>query len=352
MPDVTVASAIRAAAAAFAQAGVASPMNDARLLMSYALNSPEGGDNDEVPRAASFSDVFLAGDEPSPNIYDDWARRRAHREPLQHIVGATNFFGYDFHCAPGAFIPRPETELLVEWALQQTIQDIELTDSSELTRGLHPGTITIVDLCSGPGTIGLSVAAGLASYLKNRREQPGQSDAVAWLRTVRIIGVEIDEVAIELAERNAAQFRRDGLLGSDVEISFIRGDVRDDKLLPRHGLVAEAQYVLANPPYVPDDGEVDRETIADPAHAVFSGTDGMELMPHVIRQAALAAAPHARIAVEHDDATGPHTCAELSALGPDQVLQGSIEQHQDLAGRDRFVTGTIQRDPGFVPQRP
>lgn len=320
----TVSEAVRAAARRFQDANLASPLNDARWLMAYALAGAADGGGPRVP--AGLTEVFSAGGDPAPEVFFQWAERRAHREPLQHIVGAAPFFGYDLFSDARGFIPRPETELLTDWALRQFTDWLRAADADPALRPAG-GVVRVVDLCAGPGTIGLALAAQVSELL-------GRPGAYEWLERVEFTGIELDPPAVELGQENVEYFRRAGLLDDRIAFTLLAGDVRDHELLAELGLAGNAQLVVANPPYVPASAKTDIETGADPAVAVFSGSDGLELMPHVADAIQRVAAPGAPIAVEHDDATGDQTREILSEAGVSDV-----RKQQDFAGRDRFVTG-------------
>lgn len=325
----TVSDAVRTAARQFSDAGLASPLNDARWLMAYALAGEGNADSPRTP--AGLTEVFSAGGDPEPVIFAEWVARRTRREPLQHIVGAAPFFGYDLYSDSRGFIPRPETELLTEHALGRIRAWLERAAAEPNLRPAD-GVVRVVDLCAGPGTIGLALAAQLAEFL---REQATSSPAdYRWLRTIEVTGIELDPAAVELGQENLTYFRRAGLLGEQLDVRLVEGDVRDLELLDALGLAGRAQLVVANPPYVPSGSRTDVETGADPAIAVFSGDDGLELMPHVAAAIVRAAAPGAPVAVEHDDATGDQTREILIAAG-----LSDVGKKQDFAGCDRFVVG-------------
>lgn len=325
----TVSEAVRTAARQFSDAGLASPLNDARWLMAYALAGEGNADSPRTP--AGLTEIFAAGGDPEPVIFAEWAARRARREPLQHIVGAAPFFGYDLYSDSRGFIPRPETELLTEYALGKIRGWLERAAAEPNLRPPDK-VVRVVDLCAGPGTIGLALSAQLAEFL--REQAKAEPTDYRWLRRIEVTGIELDPAAVELGQENLTYFHRAGLLGEQLDVRLVEGDVRDLELLNTLGLAGRAQLVVANPPYVPSGSRTDVETGADPAIAVFSGDDGLELMPHVAAAIVRAAAPGAPVAVEHDDATGDQTREILIAAG-----LSDVEKKQDLAGRDRFVVG-------------
>jgi release factor glutamine methyltransferase len=115
-------------------------------------------------------------------------------------------------------------------------------------------------------------------------------------------------------------------------VDVVEADIRDPGLLaPLQGAV---DAVVSNPPYVPSGSAVDPEVSADPAEAVFAGTDGLALMPAVIARAADLLRSGGALAVEHDDTHGESVPALLVADGRWTDVRG----HLDLTGRPRYVT--------------
>ncbi|MEJ5998659.1 peptide chain release factor N(5)-glutamine methyltransferase [Corynebacterium sp. H130] len=269
-------TSIRQAAATLAAAGVASPLYDAQELAAHVLG-------------CTRMELFLRTEEELPEEYEQLVARRAAREPLQHILGTAPMGALELEVGPGVFVPRPETELLGAWA-------------AEAVRAMGVEKPCIIDLCTGSGA--------LACYL---------ADA---LPEARVTAVELDEQAYSWAERNTQRFG----------VTLIRGDVTDPRVLPE--IVGEADAVVSNPPYVPEGTAVDPEVERDPHHAVFSGVTGMdvinEMVPNMVRMLRVGGV----LAIEHDDATAALVMDVLRVQG---VLT-EITSHQDLAGRDRYVT--------------
>ena len=267
---------LTAAAARLRAAGVASSRVDAELLLAHCL----GVDRSRLP----LVDAVPAGAETR---FAAALARRVRREPLQHILGRAPFRHVELAVGPGVFIPRPETELLVD-AVLPTLRAADAP--------------VAVDLCAGSGALALAVAD----------EVPGS----------RGYAVERSAAALHWLRRNTA--------GTGVEV--VAADVRDPDLLT--GLRATADAVLCNPPYVPAAVPVEPEVRADPAEAVFAGADGLELMPAVLARAAELLRPGGVVAIEHDDTHGeslPHLLAVHGAWR-------DIIAHRDLAGLARYVT--------------
>jgi release factor glutamine methyltransferase len=250
-------------------AGVASPRVDAELLLAHCLG---------VERSR-LSTVDAA----VPPEFAHAVQRRAEREPLQYIVGHAAFRYIDVAVGPGVFVPRTETELLVDAVLP----------------ALTPAA-TVVDLCAGSGALAVAIA----------HEVPG----------VRVYAVERSSAALPWLRRNAA--------GTTVIV--IAGDVTDRSLL--RDLSGRVDAVVSNPPYVPAGTPVAAEVRADPAEAVFAGTDGLAVIPAVIGRAAALLRPGGALALEHDE-----THAEAV---PVLLRDGwrDVADHRDLAGRPRYTT--------------
>jgi release factor glutamine methyltransferase len=226
--------------------------------------------------------------------YNDLIAKRAERIPLQHLIGSVQFGRAKLVVGPGVFIPRPETESLVAWALDAI---------AKVTQPL------VVDLCAGSGAIALAISAA-------------RPDA-------RVIAVERSPSALSWARRNVVQHMDAG--GTRVELRG--GDVFDQRLL--FDLGGKADLVTANPPYVPVGTPVQPEVLEfDPPEAVFGGPDGLAVIKPLISIAAGLLAVGGALAIEHDDTQGETVPALLRAR---RVLDDVVE-HSDLTGRPRFVT--------------
>lgn len=307
--------------------------------MAAALTTQAASDGgDDAGDAVCATDLVLRGADPAPDAFVELVDRRVDREPLQFILGVAPVVGVDLAVGPGVFIPRPETDLLIDWAAS-TVRRWERYRSADRRRqALVPPRFTVVDFCSGPGTVSL----GLARLLT--------LDGLVDRLDLRIVGIELDPVALEYAHRNLTDWRQRGHIDPRIAVEFHHGDAADPATVTALGLVAGADLVVSNPPYVPEgvDGEnmdaAEPEVAADPYAAVYSGADGLELMRPLAHTIALTCAPRSEVAVEHDDSTG----AEVRALLENAGI-GETVQHRDFAGRDRFVTGAVHRDPGFRP---
>ena len=279
-------SAVRRATAVLAEAGVPSPDFDAAELLAHVL----GTTRSKVLLAEGISTE-------QQRSYDGLVARRAAREPLQHLTGTAAFRYVDLAVGPGVFVPRPETELLAGWGVEQA--------ESVVAAGRRP---VVVDLCTGSGAVALSVATEVPQ--------------------AEVHAVELGEQAVEWAARNLA--------GSDVDL--------------RHGDMAGAfpdldgtvDVVLCNPPYIP---LAAYESVApeardhDPPLALFSGEDGLEAL-RVVEQVAARLLRHGGVlGAEHADVQGSSAPDVLVSAG----RWSDVRDHPDLAGRPRFVTARLAR---------
>lgn len=271
-----VAALLVPAADRLAAAGVESARVDAELLLAHCLGVPRSrlALVDAVPPAVASG-------------FEHAVARRSAREPLQHITGTAPFRTVELAVGPGVFVPRPETELLVDAVLPL------------LRATAEP---TVVDLCSGSGALALAVATEVPSARVYAVER--SADALSWLR------------------RNTA--------GTTVEV--VAGDVTDPQLLI--GLGASVDAIVANPPYVPAATAVAAEVRADPEEAVFAGADGLAVLPHVLARAAGLLRADGILAMEHDET---HADA-VHALLAGAAEWSHVQVNADLSGRARYVT--------------
>ena len=269
-------SAIDSATTLLADAGIDSSRYDAEELAAHVAGTERG----RLSLLGPPDDLFF-------DHYNAAVAARSRRVPLQHLTGTAAFGPLTLSVGPGVFVPRPETEAILEWAVAQTL----------------PVKPVVVDVCTGSGALALALA----------RHWP---DA-------RVIGLDDSDAALDYARRNAAGTR----------VEFLRADVTDSVLLTE--LDGQVDLVVSNPPYVPDGAELEPEVVEhDPPHAVFGGPDGMAVIPAVARLAGRLLRPGGLFAVEHDDTTSSMTAETISSTG----LFDDIVARTDLTGRPRFVT--------------
>jgi release factor glutamine methyltransferase len=276
-------SVLEPAARRLAEAGVASPRHDAEALLAHLLG---------VPRTQlAWTSADLSPDQE--RRYAELVGRRAGREPLQHLTGTAPFRHLELRVGPGVFVPRPETEVVVDWAIGALAG----------LGGGPGGAPVVVDLCTGSGAIACSIAG----------EVPGS----------RVYAVELDPDAHAWAERN--------LTGTDV--TLVHGDAAT--AFPE--LDGTVDLVIANPPYIPLEAyeSVEQEVRDhDPALALWSGPDGLDAIAMVEQTAARLLRPGGVAVVEHADVQGESAPAVFAGTG----RWDRVRDHLDLDGRHRFVT--------------
>lgn len=283
--------AIDDAAVTLAEAGIDSARWDAEQLAAHLT----GTDRGRLGLLDSPDDDFLGR-------YRDIVAARSQRVPLQHLLGTAAFGPVMLHVGPGVFIPRPETEALLEWATAQR---------------LAPQPV-IVDLCTGSGALAVALA----------HHRPA----------ARIVAIDNSDTALEYARRNAQ--------GTAIEL--LCADVTE--LASEPGLLAEldggVDMLVANPPYVPDDTVLDPEVVQhDPRQAVFGGPDGLAVIAPLVRLAGRWLRPSGVIGVEHDDTTSAQTVELFCRTG----LFEDVQVRRDLTGRPRFVTARRRAATGERP---
>jgi len=275
---------VEGAARVLADAGVPSPRVDATALAAHAL----GLDRLDLVLAPPVPDGFA---ETFAALVD----RRRRREPLQHIVGSTTFRWLTLHVEPGVFVPRPETEVVAQVAVD------------EAARLVAAGTApVVVDLCCGAGGLGLAVAT----------EVPGS----------QVTAVDASPAAVALTLRNAAA------AGADVRA--LTGDVRDVDLLA--DLAGRVDVVVSNPPYIPPDAEpVDPEVRDhDPDLALYGGgLDGLDVPRAVVEAALRLLRPGGLLVMEHAEVQDAAARAVALATGGFT----DVASRPDLTGRPRML---------------
>lgn len=272
---MSVRRLLESASQTLADAGVASPRNDAEILLSHVTG---------VPRALLL--VTARVDERQRASFQDMIASRATRVPLQHLTGSAGFRYVDVEVGPGVFVPRPETELLAGWAIEE---------ANKLESAV------VVELCAGSGAISLSIVS----------EAPH----------ARVHAVELDEAAFGWAQLN--------LSGSGVDLR--QGDMADAFV----DLNGQVDIVVTNPPYIPLEAwESVTEEVRDhdPALALWSGQDGLDAMRVVEDVAWRLLKSGGVVGAEHADVQAESAPAVFRKRFIDAV------DHHDLAGKPRFVT--------------
>ena len=275
--------------------GVQSPRHDATALAAHVL----GQERLELVLAPPVPDGFA-------EEFAGLVERRRNREPLQHLVGSTGFRYLTLLVEPGVFVPRPETEVVAQVAIEEAAR---LTDP------------LVVDLCCGAGGIALSVAT----------EVPG----------ARVVAVDLSVEAVDLTRRNAVAVQ------ADVRVEH--GDVADPALLRE--LDGTVDVLVANPPYIPPDAEpVDPEVRDhDPDLALYGGgLDGLDVPRAVLRAAARLLVPGGLLVMEHAEVQDAAAREAARATG----AFVDVESRPDLTGRPRMLVARRAAQPHVTDSAP
>lgn len=253
------------------------PQVEAELLLAHLLDCTR-------PHLLTHLDDALAPERAA--AYQALVERRAAGEPLPYLTGRAPFFGREFAVTPAVLIPRPETELLVELALDWLAQ--------------HPRA-RVVDVGTGSGCIAVTLA----------RHAP----------EARLTATDIAADALAVARRNAQRH------GVAERVDFVRADL----LAP----LAGADLIVSNPPYVAT-GEWDAlppSVRREPCGALLAGADGLDAVRRLLAQAASRMRPGGLLLVEIGAGQGDAAQALAQAAFP----QAKCEVLRDLAGKDRVL---------------
>ncbi len=257
---------------------------DAQLLLLHALGRPQ---DDRAWLLAHDTDVL---DPDTEMRYIQLTRRRAAGMPLAYLTGRREFYGLELLVDPRVLDPRPDTETLVDWALE-----------------LLPPAGSVIDLGTGSGAIALAI-------------QSQRPDA-------RVSAVDASADALAVAQANA---QRLGL-----QVAFSAGNWLEGQV-QRHDLI------VANPPYIAEDDPHLDQLGHEPRMALSSGPDGLEAIRTIVAQAPACLVPGGWLLLEHGWEQAPAVRALLAQAG-----FATVQSRRDLAGIERCSGG--QRPPPTLP---
>jgi release factor glutamine methyltransferase len=278
---------LQQAACQLREVGVSSAEQEARQLLAHAA----GVELSRLPLLDAVEDAHAA-------YFQTLINNRARRIPLQHLTGRAHFRYLELEVGPGVFVPRPETEVMTGWAIEQLRPMVYA-----VARGESRHLPVVVELGTGSGAVAKSIAVELTG--------------------TRVHAVEISEEAAAYAARNLA----------DTTVELYVQDMVG--ALPE--LNGSVDLVIANPPYIPLDAfesVVPEARDHDPPLALFSGDDGLDAIKIVAAEAARLLRPAGLLCIEHADVQGESAQQVLVEHG----AFAGVRDHLDLAGRPRFVT--------------
>ena len=264
--------------------GNTSPRLDAELLLGKVLSLPR-------VKLVIDADRPLAKDELA--AYKALHTRRRAGEPVANLLGVREFYGRPFRVDARVLVPRPDTEILVEVALDRT----------------HARSLSLraLDLCTGSGCVAITIA----------RERP----------TATVIACDLSAAALDVARDNAVR------LGA-FNVAFFEADLF---ALPPHRGPRRFDLVTANPPYIAD-GEAPELAVDirnfEPHLALFGGADGLDLVRRIVTDAPAHLEDGGVLAMEIGAGQAPAVAALFAARGFAEVAT-----HRDYGGHERVVSG-------------
>jgi release factor glutamine methyltransferase len=255
-----------------------SPRLDAELLLGKTLGLSRSG-------LIARGEEIVAGE--CERDYVRLIEQRRQGAPVAYLTGSREFWSLALRVTPAVLVPRPETEVLVELALERLPQELPSS---------------VLDLGTGSGAIALAIAS----------EKP----------RARVTGVEISPAALEVARQNARDL---GLSRIDFRLGSWFEPVRGERF----------DIIVANPPYIAAADPALEKLAAEPAIALCDGPTGLEALSAIIGGAAAHLNERGWLLVEHGAGQAPDVSNLLQRHG-----FGDVRSHLDLSGRPRVTLGT------------
>lgn len=277
-------------------ANVSSPRFDAESLVAFVLNTSRN-------RVGLISEI---SDEQYRDI-EKLVEKRVRRIPLQHLTGEQGFRHLVLSVGPGVFIPRPETEILVESVIRY-IKD------------RNQDRIIVVDFCSGSGAIALSIAKECSN--------------------IEVFAIEKSTEAFKYLEINYQKYKEE-ITSHNCIVHLIHADINSE-IEVLNNLIGQIDVVVSNPPYIPEK-MVPKEIEVkdhDPSIALYGGKDGLEIVRVVVQKANKLLKKGGLLAIEHSDLQGnPDNEFSVPYILKETDSFEKIEDRKDLNALPRYCVG-------------
>ncbi len=292
-PTETLSDALRRGTRRLTSAGSTTPRLDAEVLLRHVLGI------DRTTLFVRLPELIAA---KALAAYDELLEERACDIPIAYLTGNREFMGLSFEVGPGVLVPRPETELLVAWAISWL---------GQRKRERERAPVTVVDVGTGSGAIAIGIAAAMEPQWQGH-----------------IIASDISPDALSVAARNRAR------LDPHHCVTVVQGSLTA-------GLQGPVDLMLANLPYLrPEQLAENPPLAAEPRLALDGGPDGLDLIRQLLADAPRVLAPGGAIGLEID----PSQRDDVINLARQAFPASDVNVLRDLAGFDRHIT--VQTNPG------
>ena len=273
------------------------PELDVQVILQHALHLDK-------------TQLLLFSNKKLPHTKLDWLNeaiaKRKTGLPVAYITGVKEFYGYDFFVTPDVLIPKPDTEILVEHAVELIMEKLDGEDAAA-----RP--LAICDMCTGSGCIGLAVMKTLYALEKVPVEKLPQMTMV-----------DISEPALAIAKKNAATLLPDGEILQ--KLTFVQSDLFEK-------VSGKFDFILTNPPYIPSAmvDELLKDGRNEPRLALDGDVDGTFLIKKLLSQSCEHLVNNGTILMETGEYNAQATADFAGGLG------FTTQLHTDLEGQLRVV---------------
>ena len=300
---MTIREALAQSSAGLKKAGIETSSLDASLLLAHILN---------ISRTA----LTAKGNDPLPEeslaSFRALVNRRLKGECIAYILGKKEFRGLEFYVNPSVLVPRPDTETLVEAAIEIINEKTAMRGS-----GIAANSFRVIDLCTGSGAAAISL----------KSEMP----------RLEVWASDISAEALKTAKANAERLLPAG------SIYFLQGDLYNalDPLIPNSPFPIPSLFslIICNPPYIPS-GEIQglsAEVKNEPALALDGGASGLTIIERVIDEAPQKLISGGELLLEAD----PRQMKKITVLLEKRGFC-NIKLYKDLSGRERVIGGVYE----------